>query len=446
VLDFSRKLLWSCRLVAGAVYQRQVPYFSHERIGRLQARRVRQIVRHAYETVPFYRQAMDERGLGPQDFREASDLAKLPLIDKQTIQQDPGRFQSRAIRESDCVALATSKGTRVFWDPASVELALAVAERERAVWLPLAGGGFGCRQLHLLTPNSSTMAVRAFWDRKLRTPAFISRKYYLDPFVSYEEVVQKLQEIRPHAVFCYGSYIEHFFRFVIDSGVSLTLPRLWFYGADTLSPEWRELVEERFGVKVYSGYSTVETSRLGFECERRNGYHLNVDLVAVRLANDAGETVPAGQVGEVVVSNLHNRATVLLNYRMGDLAEMSGQDCPCRRHLPFLRELQGRVSESIHLRDGRRITSAAFLGQFRHVLYSVHRAQAVALEPGRMCWRIVPGRGADPAALRVALLEKCAQVFGPALEATVEFVEDIPLAPSGKYEAVKSSNMRRTTS
>jgi phenylacetate-CoA ligase len=131
---------------------------------------------------------------------------------------------------------------------------------------------------------------------------------------------------------------------------------------------------------------------------------------------------------------------------MGDLAEMSGEDCPCGRHLPFLRGLEGRVSESIHLRDGRRISSAAFLGQFRHVLLSVHRAQAVALEPGRMCWRIVPGRGADPAALSAALLEKCAQVFGPALEATVEFVEDIPLAPSGKYEAVKSSNVRRATS
>ncbi len=124
------------------------------------------------------------------------------------------------------------------------------------------------------------MAVRAFWDRRLRTSAWISRKYFLDPFLPYEEVIGKLAEIRPHAVFSYGSYFEHFFRFVADSGISLHLPRVWFYGADTLAPEWRELVEHRFGVKVYSNYSTTETGRLGFECEKRSGHHLNIDLVA----------------------------------------------------------------------------------------------------------------------------------------------------------------------
>jgi len=443
VLKPAGQILRSCRLFGAALYHRRVPHLSSGHIHRLQAGRVQRIVRHAYETVPFYRRAMDERGLRPEDLRQASDLSRLPLIDKQTIQQDPDQFQSRSFDPAGCIELATSKGTRVFWDPDSMQTGLAVAERERAVWLPLTGRTFGCRQLHLLTPGSSTMAVRAFWDRRLRTPAWISRKYFVDPLLPYEEVIRKLAEIRPHAVFSYGSYVEQFFRFVADSGISPCLPQVWFYGADALAPEWREVAEKQFGVKVYSSYAATETDRLGFECERRSGYHLNIDLVAVRIVGEDGNELPAGQVGEVVISNLYNRATVLLNYRLGDLAEMSGEQCPCGRSLPVLRGLHGRVSESVELSDGRRITSAAFLGRFRHVLQSVHRAQAVPLGPGRICWRIVPGRATDPAALRSAVLDKCAEVFGTALEASVEVVDDIPTAPSGKFEAVKHSPPRR---
>jgi hypothetical protein len=40
--------------------------------------------------------------------------------------------------------------------------------------------------------------------------------------------------------------------------------------------------------------------------------------------------------GEVVVSNLVNRETVLLNYRLGDVAASLPDRCPCGRSLPLL--------------------------------------------------------------------------------------------------------------
>lgn len=175
------------------------------------------------------------------------------------------------------------------------------------------------------------------------TPAWVSRKFFADPFRSYEEIIATLNEVRPDIAFSFGSYVEHFFRFLADSGISPALPRAWYYGADALSPHWRNLIKEKFGVEVYSNYAATETGRIGFECERRSGYHLNIDFTAVRLVDEQGVDVPAGEVGEVIVSNLHNTATVLLNYRLGDLAEMSTQDCPCGRNLPLLRELHGRA-------------------------------------------------------------------------------------------------------
>jgi phenylacetate-CoA ligase len=163
----------------------------------------------------------------------------------------------------------------------------------------------------------------------------------------------------------------------------------------------------------------------------------------VRLVDEKGEDVPAGEVGEVIVSNLHNTATVLLNYRLGDLAEMSAQDCPCGRNLPLLQELHGRVLESIQLANGRRITSGAFWMQFRDILCEVRKVQIVAQGQGRLCWRIVPGRGTERQAFEKQLLEHSARVFGSQLEATVEFVDEIPTASSGKFEAVKANRSGR---
>jgi len=414
--------------------QRRVPFFPKRVLLAIQSRRVSEIVRHAYQTVPFYRQAMEERGLRPDDIRTASEIGRLPLIDKRVVQENQHQFQSRLVDPASTFLLRSSKGTSTNWTSKSIWSGLAIAERERAVWLPLAGRRLSCKQLHLLAPGSSTMAVRSFWDQAAATPRCIAQKHYADPFLPYEEIVRTLDHLKPDIVFSYGSYIEHFFRFLIDTGASPCLPRVWYYGADTLSRQWRDVVEHRFGVKVYSNYATTEMGRIGFECEKRNGFHLNLDFVDLRLVDEAGSDVPPGQVGEVVVSNLRNTATVLLNYRLGDLGEMSGESCSCGRNLPVLRELHGRVSQSIQLADGRSITSGVFLGKFRNQLSTVRKAQAVSAGPGRICWRIVPGRGDDPAILEQEVLVRCREVFGAALQATVDFVDDIPTPPSGKYE------------
>src|SRR5207302_8734663 len=44
----------------------------------LQEQRLRLLIRHAYEQVPYYRRIFDERRLTPADIRTAEDLYKLP--------------------------------------------------------------------------------------------------------------------------------------------------------------------------------------------------------------------------------------------------------------------------------------------------------------------------------------------------------------------------------
>jgi len=136
------------------------------------------------------------------------------------------------------------------------------------------------------------------------------------------------------------------------------MPKLVVHSSDAMTDGGRSVIEEYFRIPVLSQYAAVEAFKLGFTCEERQGFHLNVDVVHVRLVGADGSTVPNGERGELVISSLLNRATVLLNYRQADVGVLSAERCPCGRTLPLLSGLEGRTQDLIYLPDGQFLYSA----------------------------------------------------------------------------------------
>jgi phenylacetate-CoA ligase len=137
-------------------------------------------------------------------------------------------------------------------------------------------------------------------------------------------------------------------------------PKLVLYMAEALPPGGREHIEEGFGIPVISRYSAAEAFKIGYYCGHRTGFHLHEDLCHVRVA-DANVSGPA----ELVISNLVNRATVLLNYPIGDVGSISDEPCPCGRSFRLLSELEGRVEDVLWLADGRFVHPRAVFQIFR---------------------------------------------------------------------------------
>jgi phenylacetate-CoA ligase len=444
-MNWPRRVLNTAYISALAYVNRRIPFWPIERVERLQRRRLRSIAQHAYETVPFYHQAMDDRGLNPRDFQSAADLAKLPLIDDVTLRKHTDQFISTRYPKHSQWVIHTSGAhshTRkaIYWDYASVLRILAYAERSRAVLNNLGGKGWGQRQLFIMPHMATVMDLRAFWDAQTLIPTGLVERHFYSPgpYLSFEEAVEQLNTIRPHIVFSFASYADVLFRYLAEHQPTVALPRVWVYGADMLSPGGQELMEEMFGCIVYSTYQAAETGRLGFQCERRQGFHLNIDLCAVRLVDEDGRTVKPGESGEVVTSNLQNRAMVLLNYRLGDCGVLASEPCSCGRSLPVLESLQGRISEIIYLTDGRRMRRTRLEYSFKDELAYALQARVVQSAPGEICWQIVPLPSADSEDIRRALLDKARTVLGADMQVTVEFLEDIPRAPGGKFLRIVS--------
>jgi len=442
-MNLTRRLLNTAYVGAYALVERTIPFWPIEWIERLQRYRLRAIIRHAYDSVPFYRQALDERGLRPNDFRTVQDLSKLPLIDGTTVWTDPEAFLSTRYSDdsrSGFYSAGSASGVprQIYWDNVSLLRKLAYHERDRPVLDRLAGPGSRQSRVYILPPEATGFRLRAFWESATLIPRRYRQSYVLSSEQPFDTVADRINLVRPKLIASYGSYAEHFFRFLADRHMTIPLPRVWAYGADTISPSGRELIENTFGCRTYSTYQSTETGRLGFQCEQRQGFHLNIDLCAVRLVDEDGRTVRPGELGEVVISNLHNRAMVLLNYRLGDWGVMASEACSCGRSLPVLDSLEGRTGEVLRFPDGRIMTGLALGSSCKEQLKSMIQVQIVQPASGWVKWRIVPFSSADREALRRDLLDRCRLVLGEDTPVEVEFVEEIPSTPQGKFIRVVS--------
>lgn len=430
------KLLRTGAVFGAAIAERRVPYLPVSRLREIQNRRLQDAMRHAYETVPFYREVMLEKRLKPEDFRSVDDLARLPLIDRSFVQQNPTAFRSAQFPDAICTAFESGGGTTTFWDPAAFARRLPLAERDRVIWLKMTAGYGRKRQLYILAGSSASITARRFYDGQFLTPRFLVERFYTDPKEPFDVVAERIERVRPDVVFSYGSYLEQYSRYLRNLHRRSGMPKLWVYGADTLTESWRQVVQNEMGCRVLANYSSTECGRIGFECEHQAGYHLNIDYLPVRIVRDDGSHCEDGEVGQVVVSNLLNRATVLLNYLQGDLAECTSETCRCGRTLPRLIRLHGRVSDVVVMADGQKLTATVLLGHLAQELQSALQIQIQSVSPGRVLFRISPSAETDQTAFTQRLLSRFHEVYGDRAKAEVQFAAEIPRLPRGKFEIV----------
>lgn len=451
-------------LLAASQLERRVPWWPLERIERMQRRRVRAVVEFAYKNVPFYRRTLRDQGLAPQDFVSARDLERLPLIDGSMLAANPDDFTAEQYRHEGREVFNTSGSTtgirkRICWDHASLMRRFARGERDRIVITRLADERWTAtmlrefmttertrtltsrlllvdseahQRLQILSAGFSSRTMRAIGGERSLIPRRPLHYHNLSPTAPFEVAAAQIRAIKPRVVYSFGSYAEQFFRHLVDRGTRIPMPRLWVYLGDMVSESARELADE-LGCKLYSVYGAMEAGTIGFQCERREGFHLNVDLCAVRVVDAEGRTLPPGESGEIVISALDNRATVLLNYRIGDRGVLAKQPCPCGRSLPLLESLEGRRSEMIYLPDGRAYSSLMLEGLFRAELRRTLQAQIEQLAPDKLVWHIVPFASADREELRGQFAAKAAETLGPRTTLTVQFTEEIAKTSEGKF-------------
>lgn len=201
---------------------------------------------------------------------------------------------------------------------------------------------------------------------------------------------------------------------------------------ETLRDPLRERCRRVLGAGIADVYSSQEVGVIAIECPQGGGYHLMSEGLVFELLRDDDHTCVAGETGRVVITDLHNFATPLIRYDLGDLAEADGP-CACGRGLPKIRRIIGRERNLLRLPDGRRFWPLVGAFDYRDIA-PVRQCQVVQRSLERVTLRLAVERSLN-ADEEQGLAEKLVEFLGHRFVVDFDYcTPTIPRGPGGKFE------------
>jgi phenylacetate-CoA ligase len=312
----------------------------------------------------------------------------------------------------------------------------AHGERERAIVVRAVGRRVGYRETMIGSPHSTAQTVQAHLRAHTLLPRGVRvERQYLSVLDPVARTASALAAFAPHVVHGYGSYLAALFAHVHAHMPGFMMPRVVTFSSDGLSDAGRRLLHDDLGAVVLGTYQAVEAFKIGFECGEGEGLHLNTDLYPVRIVDAEGRELPAGEAGDVIVSNLVNDATVLLNYRLGDRAALLPDACACGRTLPRLTQPLGRLDDWLRVGEDAPVHSQAVRTIFtdeREILqYQVVQRAATGFTVA-----VVTRGPVDETPMTQRIVAGLRARLGQEVTIDVSYVEDLPRTALGKVRAV----------
>jgi phenylacetate-CoA ligase len=401
--------------------------WSDERLQEFRDARLRRLVVHAAETVPYYARLFAAADLDPHEIRTLAHLEALPILTKAEAQDAGSELQSRAVPAGQRVPVHTSGTTGAGLH---FTVTLRTQQEQWATW-------WRYREWHGLRrgvwcglfAGRSVVPVetgrRPFWRLNVPGRQVVFSGYHMSPR-NLPVYVEELRRRRLPWLHGYPSLLALLAGFLLERGANLGYrPRWVTTGAENLLPQQAAVIERAFGVRPRQHYGLTEAVANASECER-GLLHVDEDFAAVELVDGADGTA------RVVGTSLTNPATPLLRYDTGDLAVASA--CGCGRPGRVLARVDGRLEDYVVLADGTR------LGRLDHVfkdMVNIREAQIRQRRPGELRVLVVRGGrygGDDDERLSRELRKR----VGQSAEIAIEHVERLERSPAGKLRFVVS--------
>ena len=331
-------------------YQKEIECASREEIKAIQDEKLVKQVQHVWDSVPYYRKLMEEKGVTPADIRSADDLHKLPFISKADLREAyPYGLVGMPLK--DCVRIQSTSGTtgrRVvafytqhdidLWEDCCARAIMAAGGTDEDVCQISYGYGLftggpglngGSHKVGGLTVPTSSGNT----DRQ----------------------IMFIMDLHTTILCCTPSYAAYLGERMKEMGYGPDdIPlKAGIFGAEAWSEEMRRDIEKTLGIKAYDIYGLTELSGPGvaFECSAQAGMHINEDhFIAEIIDPDTGEVLPEGSQGELVFTSLDKEAFPLLRYRTRDICQLTREKCSCGRTHVRMAKPKGRTDDMLIIR------------------------------------------------------------------------------------------------
>ncbi len=332
------------------IWNRHFECMDRNGIRHVQSERLRETVERIYFNVPYYRNRMQEAGLGPESIQTIDDLAKLPFTTKLDLRENYP-FGLFAVPMSEIVRVHASSGTTgkptvvgytrndiATWSEVMARtLTSAGANRNDFIQVAYGYGLFtGGLGLHYGGEKIGASVIPISGGNTIRQ-------------------IQLMHDFGSTVLACTPSYALFLAEAIQESGISrddLKL-RVGVFGAEPWTENMRREIEDKLRIKAIDIYGLSEVIGPGVasECLIQKGLHINEDHFYPEIIDpDTLQVLPAGSTGELVFTTLTKEGLPLIRYRTRDLTRLSYDKCKCGRTMVRMEKCLGRSDDMLIIR------------------------------------------------------------------------------------------------
>lgn len=327
-----------------------------EQIRYVQDRALKRLVEYCWEHVPFYRKRWEQAGVHPREIRGIDDINKLPIVTKAELQQDL----------QDNPPFGTFQG------------------HMKACRIQSSSGTTGMPKPFFLTRNDWDV-ISNLWARRLiaqgvtaedRVQVSLTYSLFIPGFTSTEGIMKLGAMVIPvgsgavtsterqvvlakdwgaTVLLMTPSYALHFGDVAESMGYDIKKDfkiRRLIHTGEPLPQALREKIEERWNLPTFDNFGSVESGGSpAFECEARNGMHINEDAFHFEVVDpDTGENLPDGEEGLLVMTSLFKQGSPIIRYSIGDFTSINSEPCSCGRTFSRMSTVRARIDDMIKIR------------------------------------------------------------------------------------------------
>ena len=417
-------------------------WWSIEELQEYQNKKLRALVRHAYENVPYYHSEWKKLNLKTEDIKTVEDMRKIPVIAKEDIRKNFEDFKSRNFapkrQKLESTGGSTGDPLKFFYDWNAWSMDWACLYRGWGF------AGYNVGDKIVTIGGSSVIPSQKPPFRKQVKNRLIERHLGLSAFDMNEKNMKKYSEkivkFKPRFLRGYASSLYIFAKFVENNNIEFPSLHNIFSTSETLFEPYRKEIEDAFEVEVFNEYGVRDGGGNAMECDMHSGLHISTERCVMEFIK-GGENVSSGEMGKIILTDLHNYSFPFIRYEGGDIGIQTVEKCPCGRGLPTIKRIEGRTTEIIRFSDGTMWAGPVLTLVFAK--FDILQYQVIQEDKDRIILRVIKGKTFSEEDAKMLV-----QIFnyhvGEKGSVEIEYVEDIPASKSGKRRFIISKIPIRT--
>ena len=293
-------------------------------IENFQIKSLHQLLEYLQRNSAFYQKIFNENNISIDNIKSICDLQQIPVTTKNDLQTHNWNFL--CVEKSEIAEYCTTSGTMGL----PVTIALTNNDLERLAYNEFLS--FDCIGTNsadilqlMLSLDRQFMAGVAYYSGARKIGAGLVR---VGPG-NVGMQIETIQRLGTTVLVAVPSFIISLINYAKEKGIDLnktTVKKIVCIGENIRNEDLSlnslgAKIHKDWNVDLHSTYASTEKQTAFTECNHGKGGHSHPELLIFEVVDENNKQLPAGEYGELVITNLGVEGMPILRYKTGDICK-----------------------------------------------------------------------------------------------------------------------------